>query len=140
MKCAVTNFLTFTEAIWLLKMYAGTSQISYVYDKSLGYHLDKIEQIRDRVSFDLACLVLVLEVLEMMFCIVFQSSLVNQLVHIYDLNKRMTILNVSLAVEEELLSFHSSDYIDNLKALNDVEDLEKHEDGVEEYGLGKDLL
>lgn len=121
-------------------MYAGTSQISYVCDNSLDHHLNKIEQIKDRVSFDLTCFVLILEVLEMKFCVMFQSSLVNHLVDIYNLRKRMTILNVSLAAEEELLSFHSSDYIDNLKALNDVEDLEKHEDSVEDYGLGKDLL
>lgn len=54
----------------------------------------------------------------------------------YGLNTKLIVLKNVIAKEDEILSFHSTDYIDHLKELNDVQDIEKHEDNQEEYGLG----
>lgn len=89
-------------------------KVSFICDTSLDKQLDKLEQIADR------------------------SSLVNHLIRSYGLNSKLIVLKNVLAKEEELLSFHSTDYINHLKYLNDVKDIENHEENLEEYGLGYD--
>ncbi|KAK3907984.1 Histone deacetylase 8, partial [Frankliniella fusca] len=88
--------------------------VSYVCDSSLNNQLDKIEQIAGR------------------------CALTNHLVYAYKLNTKVLVLRNTLASEEELLSFHSTDYIKNLKEANDTDDIERSENRLEEYGLGYD--
>ncbi|XP_026293835.1 histone deacetylase 8-like isoform X2 [Frankliniella occidentalis] len=88
--------------------------VGYVCDSSLNKQLDKIEQIAGR------------------------CSLVNHLVYAYKLNTKLSVLKSAPATDEEILSFHSTDFIQRLKDANDVTDIEKYEDSLEEYGLGYD--
>ncbi|XP_034234102.1 histone deacetylase 8-like isoform X2 [Thrips palmi] len=89
-------------------------KVTFICDRSLDNQLNKLEQIADR------------------------SSLVNHLVHGYGLNSKLIVLKNVIAKDDEVLSFHSTDYINHLKDLNDVKDIDEHEDNEEEYGLGYD--
>lgn len=73
---------------------------------------------------------------KLQFTCILQSSQVNHLVFAYGLDSQLTIVKNSEACERELLSFHSTDYIQSLKDNNDIDDLEKCEEGLEEFGFG----
>lgn len=94
------------------------NRVSYVWDASLDKQLDKIEQISDR------------------------SRLVNHLVAGYKLTSQLLILKNTEASDVEVVSFHSTEYIDKLKSISSVQiDQEYDDDGddeQEEYGLGYD--
>lgn len=118
-------------------------KVSYIYDNSLNQQLDKLEQITDRVcrrSASLNSLYFTKLTLKA-YCyfdvdfVWFQSSLVNHLIHAYGLHSRLLVLKNLSAEDNEVSSFHSTDYINHLKSLNDVKDIQKYEDH-EEYGLG----
>ena len=48
----------------------------------------------------------------------------------------MMLLKNHVACESDMLAFHSSSYIQILKDSNDIDDLEKCEEGLEEFGFG----
>lgn len=67
----------------------------------------------------------------------FQSKLVHNLIKAYGLLHYMKVYSSCPASNEDLCSFHSSDYIDYLKTINDV--LDPDDDQELEFGLGKEI-
>nr|CAD7596540.1 unnamed protein product [Timema genevievae] len=89
--------------------------IVYIIDAYLHKECDRIPQVQGR------------------------ASLVYSLIQAYNLLSHMHLVPSTKATDEDLKSFHSSDYIKYLQQINDNTDLEKHnEDELEYYGLAYD--
>ncbi|KAJ3658656.1 hypothetical protein Zmor_010382 [Zophobas morio] len=69
-----------------------------------------------------------------------RASVVQDLISSYEImsSKKLLIVQSLDATEEELKLFHSSDFIDFMKRINDSDEFEKYEDEQEEFGLGYD--
>jgi len=67
-----------------------------------------------------------------------RASIVHSLIAAYELCQHMKLLTPVRASIDELLMFHSGDYIQHLQMLNDSKDMELHESQSEPYGLGFD--
>uniref|UniRef100_A0A0A9XY16 Histone deacetylase n=1 Tax=Lygus hesperus TaxID=30085 RepID=A0A0A9XY16_LYGHE len=87
-------------------------QVGYVYDENLVRHASKLSNIKGR------------------------ALVVQKLIESYDLLRNTKILKPSPATEEELCSFHSSDYIGYLKEINTTYTPE--DDVTLEFGIGYD--
>ncbi|XP_030750764.1 histone deacetylase 8-like isoform X2 [Sitophilus oryzae] len=93
------------------------NKIAYIYSDDLVTHCDKLPAMKNR------------------------ASIVHDLVRNYNLLSQENIVVVKPrdATEDELKSFHSSDYIDLLKSLNSFDtSLDNIEDNHLEFGLGYD--
>ncbi|PSN47474.1 Histone deacetylase 8 [Blattella germanica] len=89
-------------------------RVVYVYDKQLSEECDKIPNIRGR------------------------AILVHNLIKSYGLLSQMQLKQICLANEEDLVSFHSRDYINFLQKMDNCNDIEKHEEDQLEFGLSYD--
>lgn len=69
--------------------------------------------------------------------IMWQASVVHELISAYGLLEHMTVVPSRRATEDEVNSFHSKLYIQFLQAVNDSDDLEQHEEDQLEFGFGK---
>jgi histone deacetylase 8 len=66
--------------------------------------------------------------------------MVHNLIRAYGLLSHMRLVPPKLASEDSLLSFHSRNYIEFLKKVNESSDLEKYEEDQLEFGLGMHLF
>jgi len=62
--------------------------------------------------------------------------MVNELIKAYGLMSHLRMVNGKTASEDDLLSFHSQEYIYYLKEVNERTDLEKEELTESPFGLG----
>lgn len=63
--------------------------------------------------------------------------MVHSLIEAYGLLPKMTLVSAAPAKLEDLLLFHSEDYVDFLRQVSETDDIEKLESSAEEYGLGE---
>lgn len=69
-----------------------------------------------------------------------QASIVQDLINCYNLlsNENVSVIPCTPASEDELKYFHTTAYIDFVKKVNDVEDLDLFDEEQLEFGLGYD--
>ena len=63
--------------------------------------------------------------------------MVHQLICGYRLTGSMSLIEPITAEVDDIRNFHSSDYVEYLESVNKSSDLEKHDEDLDEYGLGK---
>ena len=67
----------------------------------------------------------------------------HNLIRAYDLLNNVTVIPPSAATIEELKSFHSEEYIEFLRKINDLteeEALDEEEEELEKYGIGNCII
>lgn len=64
--------------------------------------------------------------------------MVNELIKSYDLLRNMTILKPSPATDDDLINFHSSDFIEYMKSINSLYTPDDSHDL--DYGLGNQFF
>ncbi|XP_054753369.2 histone deacetylase 8-like [Lytechinus pictus] len=67
-----------------------------------------------------------------------RASMVHTLIEAYDLLDHVTLITPEFATKDELLAFHSQEYIEFLERVNLEEDSEKDEELKQQFGLGYD--
>lgn len=67
-----------------------------------------------------------------------RSAVVDELVRSYDLLQFCKVISPKRGTLEDLLSFHSSDYVECLKRYNNEDDIEEVTDELQEFGLAYD--
>lgn len=67
-----------------------------------------------------------------------RSAVVDELVKSYELLQFCKIISPKRCTLEDLLSFHSADYVECLKRYNDEDDIEEVTDELQEFGLAYD--
>eukprot|EP00057_Strongylocentrotus_purpuratus_P033372 XP_791175.2 PREDICTED: histone deacetylase 8 [Strongylocentrotus purpuratus] len=67
-----------------------------------------------------------------------RASMVHTLIEAYDLLDHVTPVSPEFATKDELLTFHSQEYIEFLERVNLEEDSEKDEELKQQFGLGYD--
>ncbi|XP_072178285.1 histone deacetylase 8-like [Diadema setosum] len=92
----------------------GSNEIYYVFSERLLKLCDQVPKIPKR------------------------ASMVHSLVEAYSLLEHTTPVTPQLATKDELLAFHSQDYIEFLERVNLEEDSEKDEELKQQFGLGYD--
>lgn len=68
--------------------------------------------------------------------LIFQATMVNDLIVSYNLNKHMKVIRSSPATYEDLTKFHSELYVDYLKSVVEIDEDYMANAQDEEYGIG----
>ncbi|KAF2904534.1 hypothetical protein ILUMI_01635 [Ignelater luminosus] len=91
-------------------------KIAYIFDERLQKECDRLPAVLKR------------------------ASIVQDLITCYNLlsNENVSVISSTPASEDELKYFHSTAYVDFLKKINDVEDLDLFDEQQLEFGLGYD--
>lgn len=90
------------------------SKVAYIFNQDLLRWSDLADKVRHR------------------------AKLVHGLIEAYGLLKHMRIVNSAIASYEQMLQFHSSNYLQFLQSINNVDDEEQYMEEADQYGLTYD--
>lgn len=96
------------------KITKNQRRVSYMYSKELIQQCDQMQKIPER------------------------ASMVHSLIEAYGILKYMGVVAPSIATEESLCQFHSPEYVEFLKKINDQEDEEIYDEEAAQFGLTYD--